>query len=101
MPLNPVGALRQPPRFEFIVSPSKDFLRWLVTNTETWPSNWSKAKMPKSVLDARKLLIKGEPKRSEALATIEVAGATPDRIQVGGVWKARPTSIARCLPNVR
>jgi hypothetical protein len=76
-PVNPVGALRQQPRFEFIASPSKDFLRWMVMNTETWPLNWTEAKMPKHVLEARKFLAKGEPKRSEALAAIEVAGNDP------------------------
>ena len=38
MPVAQVGLLMKPPNFEFLVPPSKGFLRWLEQNPQRWPS---------------------------------------------------------------
>lgn len=73
-PFAPVGHLTEPPHFEFLAAPPKEFLRWLVENPQKWPTNWDAIKMRKEILEARRGLAQGEPAKSKALEAIVRAG---------------------------
>jgi hypothetical protein len=72
-PFASVGHLTDPPHFEFLAVPPKQFLRWLVENPQKWPTNWEAIKMRNEILEARRRLARGEPAKSKALEAIDLA----------------------------